>query len=328
MRVLITGGAGFIGSHLAESYLNDGIEVFAVDDFSTGTPGNIAHLEDNKKFHFHEDTIFNHELMLELIGTCDLVIHMAAAVGVKYVLDHPLASIKTNIMGTDVILDLCNKFRKKVIITSSSEVYGKHTHAPLVETDNIIYGPSMTWRWSYAASKLIDEFYGIAYHRTTGLEVIIVRLFNTVGPRQSKEYGMVIPRFIDQAYNNQPITVYGDGRQTRSFTYISEVVAALKKLAMTKAAIGQIVNVGGHEEVTIMDLAQRIKKKMGSESEIKQIPYESVYNNDFEDMARRVPSVEKLGNLIGFVPSLSLDEILNQTIQDYRNQVKQRFPDA
>ena len=319
MKIFITGGAGFIGSHLAESYLNQGDEVFAVDNFSTGGPENIAHLKDNDKFHFYEDTIFNHDLMTELIGTCDLVIHLAAAVGVKYVLDHPLQSIQTNIKGTDVILELCDKFRKKVIITSSSEVYGKHSHAPLVETDDIVYGPSKTWRWSYAASKLVDEFFAIAYYKTNKLPVIVVRLFNTVGPRQSKEYGMVIPRFIDQAYHNRPITVHGDGQQTRTFTYISEVVEAFKKLALCEAAIGEVVNIGGCEEISVLELAQRIKNKMASDSKIQLISYKKAYKNDFEDMARRVPSLLKLKKLINYAPKMNLDKILDKTIADYKN---------
>ncbi len=322
MKIFITGGAGFIGSHLAESYLQDGDEVFVVDNFSTGSPDNIAHLQDNDKFHFHEDTIFNHELMTELIGTCDLIVHLAAAVGVKYVLDNPLSSIQTNIKGTDVILELCNKFRKKVILASTSEVYGKHTHAPLVETDDIVYGPSMTWRWSYAASKLVDEFFAIAYHRANKLPVIIVRLFNTVGPRQSKEYGMVIPRFIDQAYKNFPITVHGDGKQTRTFTYVSEVVEALKRLGKSEEAIGQVVNIGGTEEVSILELAERIKDKMNSQSSVDLIPYNQAYRSDFEDMTRRVPSTEKLKKLINFAPQITLDEILEKTIEDYKQKIK------
>lgn len=322
MKILVTGGAGFIGSHLVESYLNKGHEVYAIDNLSTGSKKNIEHLLSNNKFFFHEDSIFNNELMLELVGTCDLVFHMAAAVGVKYVLDNPLLSIQTNIKGTDTVLELCNKFKKKVIIASTSEVYGKHKHAPLVETDDIIYGPSATWRWSYAASKLVDEYNAFAYYRTTKLPVIIVRLFNTVGPRQCKEYGMVMPRFVDQALTNAPLTVYGDGLQTRTFTYISDVITALNKLAECEAAIGEVVNIGGDEEISIIDLANRIKERVESKSEITLVPYDQAYKSDFEDMARRVPSTKKLQSLIGYAPSTTLDEILDATVADYRGNIK------
>jgi UDP-glucose 4-epimerase len=322
MKILITGGAGFIGSHLVDSYLKEDHDVYVIDNFSTGSAHNIAHNRSNTYFHFYEDTIFNEDLMLELIGTCDLVIHMAAAVGVKYVLEHPLTSIKTNIHGTDIVLELCDKFRKKVLIASTSEVYGKHTHAPLVETDDIVYGSSTTWRWSYAASKLVDEFHAIAYHRAHKLPVVIVRFFNTVGPRQSKEYGMVIPRFIDQAHHHQNITVFGDGKQTRTFTYVADVVEAVKKLVTVKDAEGQVVNIGGAEEVSINELAQRITQKMGSQSILEHIPYEKAYNKNFEDMMRRVPSTVKLTSLIGFAPTTSLDAILDHTIADYQAQLK------
>ncbi|RLB88831.1 MAG: nucleoside-diphosphate sugar epimerase, partial [Deltaproteobacteria bacterium] len=222
MRVLITGGAGFIGSHLAEAHLNKGDEVYVIDDLSTGFLDNIAGLQKEKRFKDRffvtVDSILNHEKMLELVGICDQVYHLAAAVGVLYVLAHPFESIRTNIQGTEKVLELCNKFKKRVLITSSSEVYGKHLHAPLVETDNVIYGPSTKFRWSYAASKLMDEFMALAYHRTNGLDVVIARLFNTVGPRQTGAYGMVIPRFVGQALEGKALTVYGDGKQTRTFT--------------------------------------------------------------------------------------------------------------
>ncbi|MBI2067958.1 MAG: GDP-mannose 4,6-dehydratase [Deltaproteobacteria bacterium] len=318
MRVLITGGAGFIGSHLAEKYLSKGVEVYALDNFSTGRRENLTPLLSNELFHLVEGSILDHSLMVELVGTCDVVFHMAAAVGVRYVLEHPLLSIETNIKGTDIVLELCNKFRKKVVIASSSEVYGKHTTAPLRETENIIYGPPTTWRWSYAASKLIDEYNAIAYYRMKKLPVIIVRLFNTVGPRQCKEYGMVLPRFVDQALTGKPITVYGDGSQTRTFTYVQDVVKALVKLIETSRAIGQVVNVGGNEEVSILNLAKRVKEKTKSQSSIELVPYEVAYEKDFEDMARRVPSVEKLQSLIEYVPDTPLDSILEHTIADYK----------
>lgn len=318
MRVLITGGAGFIGSHLAEAYLEKGDEVYIIDDLSTGSMDNIKPFQEDEqlkdRLFVHIDNILNHDAMLELTGTCDVVFHMAAAVGVRYILNNPLKSIKTNIQGTEKVLELCAKFKKKVIIASTSEVYGKHFHAPLVETDNIIYGPSSKFRWSYAASKLMDEFTALAYFRTKGLKVIITRLFNTVGPRQTGAYGMVIPRFVDQALKNKPITVYGDGKQTRTFTYVKDVVQALMSLMENDDAVGEVFNVGGTEEISILDLAKKIINATGSKSAIELIPYEEAFEKDFEDMQRRVPSIEKIKNLIGFVPKTDLDTILKHVI--------------
>jgi UDP-glucose 4-epimerase len=322
MKVLITGGAGFVGSHLAEKYLKFGDDVYIIDDLSTGTLENIKHLQDDEnnknRLFVTIDTILNLDIMLELIGTCDLVLHMAAAVGVQYILENPLSSIVTNIKGTEVVLELCNKFRKKVLIASTSEVYGKHTHAPLVETDNIIYGPSTKFRWSYAAAKLMDEFTALAYHRTKKLQVIIIRLFNTVGPRQTGRYGMVMPRFVQQALSNETITVYGDGTQTRVFTYVEDVVDAIAKLAKCSDAIGDVTNIGGAEEVAIGNLAEMVKKLTFSTSQIKFIPYDEAYTKDFEDMQRRVPSIEKVEKLINWKPTTSLDNIIESVIEFYR----------
>ena len=322
MKVLITGGAGFIGSHLAEKYLERGADVYIIDDLSTGTLGNVKHLQEDKnhrdKLFVTIDSILNHDIMLELVGTCDVVLHMAAAVGVQYILDNPLLSIVTNIKGTEEVLELCNKFKKKMLIASTSEVYGKHTHAPLVETDNIIYGPSTKFRWSYAAAKLMDEFTALAYHRTKKLSVAIIRLFNTVGPRQTGRYGMVIPRFVQQALRNEAITVYGDGTQTRTFTYVGDVVDAITKLVECPDAIGDVTNIGGVEEITIGSLAERVKKLSNSSSKIKLIPYEEAYTKDFEDMQRRVPSIEKIEKLINWKPLTNLDDILNKVIDYYR----------
>lgn len=318
MKVLITGGAGFIGSHLAEAYLEKGDDVYIIDDLSTGSMDNIDSLKNDKRFSnrlfITIDTILNHEAMLELTGTCDIVLHMAAAVGVRYILENPLQSIKTNIQGTEKVLELCTKFKKKVLIASTSEVYGKHTHAPLVETDNIIYGPSSKSRWSYAAAKLMDEFTSLAYFRTHGLKVVICRLFNTVGPRQTGTYGMVIPRFVSQALNNEPLSVYGDGKQTRTFTFVKDVVDALIALMETDESIGEVYNVGGIEEVSILDLAERIIKKTGSNSTIEMISYDDAFGKDFDDMQRRVPGIEKIKKLVGFEPKTDLDMILDSVI--------------
>jgi len=314
MKILITGGAGFIGSHLSNKYLNKGHDVYIIDDLSTGSRSNIKFLEDNPKYKKNIfvtiDSIFNRDVMLELIGICDIVVHLAAAVGVKYIIENPLSSIVTNIKGTEIVLEYCDKFKKKVFLASTSEVYGKHTHAPLIETDDSIYGPSTKSRWSYAATKLVDEFTALAYHRTKGLEVIIGRLFNTVGPRQTGRYGMVIPRFIHQAIKNKPLTVYGDGLQSRTFTYVEDSVEAIIKLMDSTDAIGNVYNIGGKEEIKILDLAKKIISITGSGSTIKKIPYEKVFSADFEDMQRRVPSTKKIFECINWEPSLNIDKIL------------------
>lgn len=325
MKILITGGAGFIGSHLAELYLENGDDVYIIDDLSTGSLDNISHLKQNsayqKRLFIHIDSIMNRDLMLELVGICDIVHHLAAAVGVEYILDNPMDSIKTNIQGTEIVLDLCNKFKKCVLIASTSEVYGKHTHAPLVESDNIIYGPSSKFRWSYAASKLMDEFMALAYYRTTGLKVAIARLFNTVGPRQTGTYGMVIPRLVGQALRDEPLTVYGDGTQTRTFTYVKDVVWAFKRLVECDDAFGQVYNVGGIEEISIHDLAKKIISGCNSSSEIQLIPYDQAFGKDFEDMQRRVPGIDKISQLIGFDPQTRLDTILIKVINHMRQNI-------
>lgn len=324
MRVLITGGAGFIGSHLAEAYLAGGHEVYVIDDLSTGSLDNISHLQNDARykhrFFVHIDTILNPAILFDLTGICDAVFHLAAAVGVRYILDHPLESIVTNTRGTEQVLEICSKFKKKVLIASSSEVYGKHLHAPLVETDNIIYGPSSKFRWSYAASKLMDEFTALAYYRTRGLKVVITRLFNTVGPRQTGAYGMVIPRLVCQALNKEALTVYGDGRQTRTFTYVKDVVSAFMALMENDYAFGEVFNIGGTEEITILDLARKIIQMTGSSSSVQFIPYEDAFEKDFEDMQRRVPSIEKIKAAIGFNPGNGLDSILQNVIGYYKKE--------
>lgn len=325
MRVLITGGAGFIGSHLAQECLTRGDEVYVIDDLSTGSIDNLRHLQENdaykERLFITTDTILNHDAMLELTGICDHVYHMAAAVGVRYILENPLASIYTNIRGTEKVLELCSKFKKKVLIASTSEVYGKHLHAPLVETDNIVYGPSSKSRWSYAASKLMDEFTSLAYHRTEGLQVVIVRLFNTIGPRQTGAYGMVVPRFVEQALRNEPITVYGDGSQSRTFTSVSDVVQGLTALMECASAVGEVFNIGGDEEISIEALARKIITKTRSQSTIQMIPYEEAFEKDFEDMQRRVPSTEKINATIGYEPCCKLDTILDEIIDEKKGQL-------
>ncbi len=318
MKVLITGGAGFIGSHLAEACLERGDDVYIIDDLSTGSLDNLQPFTDDPRFNNRMfvtiDTILNHNVMLELTGICDIVFHLAAAVGVRTILEKPLESIRTNIQGTEKVLELCDKFKKKVLIASTSEVYGKHLHAPLVETDNIIYGPSSKFRWSYAASKLMDEFTALAYYRTNGLKAVITRLFNTVGPRQTGAYGMVIPRFVDQALHGDPLTIYGDGMQTRTFTFVKDVVRAFIMLMETDEAVGEVFNVGGIEEITIRNLAEKIIALTGSGSTIEYVPYEKAFGKDFEDMMRRVPGMDKIRALIGYEPEVPLDEMLRRII--------------
>ena len=322
MKILITGGAGFIGSHLAEAFLNQGNEVYIIDDLSTGALDNIKHLQENKEqrenFFVTIDTVLNLDKMVELVGTCDWIFHLAAAVGVQYILENPLSSIVTNVRGTGLVLELCNKFKKKVLLASTSEIYGKQTHAPLLESDNCVYGPSTKSRWSYAASKLIDEFTALAYYRTKGLPVIIARLFNTVGPRQTGRYGMVVPRFVKKALANEAINVYGDGTQTRTFTHVLDVVEFLMKIIDTPEAVGEVINIGGTEEISIMELARRVKEKAQSHSEINRIPYTQIFPKDFEDMLRRVPSIEKLKRLTGLEPTRGIEQILDDVITYFR----------
>lgn len=320
MDILVTGGAGFIGSNLCERLVERGEKVYVIDDLSTGSLENISHLQRRPNFHYVNDTILNESTMEELVKGSDCIVHLAAAVGVKYVLENPLTSIETNIKGTEVVLRLANRHKKRVLIASTSEVYGKHMHAPLKEDDNLIYGPPSTMRWSYAAAKLVDEFTALAYHRTKKLEVMIFRCFNTIGPRQTGLYGMVVPRFIKQALRDEPITVYGDGTQTRTFTFVGDVVEALIRLMDCDQAVGEVVNIGGREEISIMELAQKIRDISGSKSEITRIPYNNVYGRDFEDMMRRVPSLEKLESLIGFSPNTPLNTTLEKTIDYFKTR--------
>jgi UDP-glucose 4-epimerase len=320
MRALITGGAGFIGSHLSDALLAAGHQVGVIDDLSTGSMENIAHLKPHPGFRYTIDSITNEPLLAELIDGSDIVFHLAAAVGVKKIVEQPVHTIETNVHGTEVVLKHANKKKKLVVIASTSEVYGKSTAVPFNEDADLVMGPTPKHRWAYACSKAIDEFLALAYWKEKKLPVIIVRFFNTVGPRQSGQYGMVIPNFVRQALAGQPITVYGDGTQSRSFTYVGDVVGALVKLMMEPRAIGQVYNVGSAAEITILDLAHRVRQLSASRSEVVLVPYELAYEAGFEDMPRRVPDLRKLHDLIGYEPRVNLDEILTQVIEYFRQR--------
>lgn len=322
MKVLITGGAGFIGSHLAEELLERGHGVYIIDDLSTGSEQNIAHLKENPNLIFVEDSVTNEIIMRKLMGTCDVIYHLAAAVGVKYIMENPLKSIETNIKGTEIVLELAAKDRKKVLIASSSEVYGKNTSAVYTENADSIFGSSKTIRWNYAVSKMLDEFLSFAYHRERGVPAVIVRFFNICGPRQSERYGMVIPRFVKQALLGHPITIYGDGKQTRSFTHVSDAVKGITALMETSDAEGDIFNVGNPDGISIEDLAKRIKEITGSNSEIVYVPYEQAYGEGFEDMRFRVPDVTKIHNMVGYIPKLKLDDMLRMVVDYTKKSMK------
>jgi len=318
MRVLITGGAGFIGSHLSEALLQRGDEVFVLDNLSTGSIDNIVHLKSHPKFHYTIDTVTNEPVLAELVDRCDIVVHLAAAVGVKLIVEQPVYTIETNVHGTEVVLKHANKKKKLVLIASTSEVYGKSTDVPFREDADLVLGATAKHRWAYACSKMIDEFLALAYWKERKLPVIVVRLFNTVGPRQTGQYGMVIPTFVRQALAGQPITVFGDGTQSRSFTYVGDVTGAIVDLIGDRRAVGQVFNIGNAGEISIADLAVKIKKMTGSASEIVTIPYDQAYEAGFEDMPRRVPDISKIGALTGYKPTVELDEILDKVIEYFR----------
>jgi UDP-glucose 4-epimerase len=321
MRVLITGGAGFIGSHLSEALLERGDEVFILDNLSTGSIDNVVHLKGNPRFHYTIDTVTNEPVLAELIDRCDIVMHLAAAVGVKLIVEQPVHTIETNVHGTEVVLKHANKKKKLVLIASTSEVYGKSTDVPFREDADLVLGATVKHRWAYACSKMIDEFLALAYWKERKLPVIIVRLFNTVGPRQTGQYGMVIPNFVRQALAAKPITVFGDGTQSRSFTYVGDVVRAMVALVDEPRAVGQVFNIGnGRDEITIRDLAVKIKAMTGSTSEIVTIPYDQAYEAGFEDMPRRVPDISRINALVGYKPTVELDEILARVIEHVRQQ--------
>lgn len=326
MRILITGGAGFIGSHLAEALLDAGHEVLALDDLSTGSIENIQHLKGRPRFHYTIDTVFNDSLVAELVDRADVVFHLAAAVGVRLIVQEPVHTIETNVHGTEVILRHAAKKKKTVFIASTSEVYGKSADVPFREDADLVMGATTRHRWAYACSKALDEFLALAYWKEKKLPIVIVRFFNTVGPRQTGQYGMVLPTFVRQALAGEPITVFGDGTQSRSFTFVGDVVGALLALMREPRAIGEVFNVGNTEEVTIRGLAERVKRITGSSSPIVTVPYEQAYEAGFEDMPRRVPDLSKINRLIGYEPRTQLDEIIAAVVADYRARLNVPTP--
>ena len=315
MRILITGGAGFVGSHLAEHLLAQGDEVWAIDDLSTGSIANLEHLKDHPCFHYQIENIMNAPAVAELVDRCDVTFHLAAAVGVRLIVESPVRTIETNIRGTEIILGMAAKKKKLVVIPSTSEVYGKSTKVPFCEDDDLVIGATVKGRWSYACSKAIDEFLALAYWKEKKLPVIIVRLFNTVGPRQTGRYGMVLPNFVRQALANEPLTVFGTGKQSRCFGYVGDVVEALGKIIRTRECIGQVFNVGSDQEITIEQLARRVIQLTGSRSAISYIPYDQAYEEGFEDMLRRVPSLAKIRRFIGYQPKTTLDQIISKVVE-------------
>jgi UDP-glucose 4-epimerase len=318
MKALVTGGAGFIGSHLCERLIGEGAHVTVIDDLSTGKYANIGHLEGHERFRLVIDTILNAALVEELVKGVDVVYHLASAVGVSLIIDQPVKTIETIVGGTDIVLSAARRYRKRVLITSTSEVYGKGSKVPFSEDDDTVMGATSIRRWAYANAKAMDEFLAFAHWQETRLPVVCVRLFNTVGPRQTGQYGMVIPRFVQQALRGDPITVYGDGEQSRSFCHVMDVVDALVKIMACDEALGKVVNIGNPEEVTMNELAKRVKTMTGSASMIRMIPYEEAYTGGFEDMRRRVPDITRAGELIGFHPTRDLTSILNDVVESCR----------
>jgi UDP-glucose 4-epimerase len=324
LRYLITGGAGFIGSHLAEYLLNRGDRVVLLDNLSTGSVENIRHLKSSSRMQYHLDGIENRQLLAELVDDADLIVHLAAAVGVKLIVESPVRTIETNVNGTQLILEAASKKKKLVLTASTSEVYGKNTNVPFREDADLVLGPTTKGRWSYAASKALDEFLALSYWKEKKLPVIVVRLFNTVGPRQTGRYGMVLPNFVKSALQNSAITVYGSGKQSRCFCDVRDTVEALVRLMDSGQAIGEVVNVGSTEEITIEDLAHRVKERTGSSSAIEYVSYDQAYEAGFEDMMRRVPSIEKLQVLTGFCPRIALNEIIDGVAAFFQQKTEER----
>jgi len=319
MKALITGGAGFIGSHLADELINSGHQVTALDNLSTGKPQNVAHLENNPNFELVVGSILNEILTDKLAERCDVIFHLAAAVGVELIVKDPLKSLTTNIKGSEMILEMANRYHKKILITSSSEIYGKNVNGPLKENDDRILGSPLKIRWSYSTAKAVDEMLAYVYWKEKGVPSIIVRLFNTVGPRQTGAYGMVMPRFISQALKNEPITVFGTGKQSRCFIHVKDVVGALIHLVKNPKAIGEVFNIGSQEEITMEELAKEIIRITKSKSRIDYIPYENAYEEGFEDMQRRIPDIAKINRLIGFKPTYALIGIIEDIVRYLKN---------
>lgn len=315
MRFFITGGAGFIGSHLSEYVLQQGNSVAILDNLSTGRLENIEHLIKHPQFSYTIDTVLNESIVEKMVQECDIIIHFAATVGVQLVVEHPVQTIHNNIDGTEIVLKYANKYHKKILLASTSEVYGKSNKIPFQEDDDLIIGNSTISRWSYACSKAMDEFLALSYAKELGLSAIVCRFFNTVGPRQTGRYGMVIPRFISQALKNEPITVFGDGLQSRCFTYVTEVCHVVYDLCQHEEALGQIFNIGSTQEISILDLARLIIEKVGNKNDIAFIPYTQAYAPGFEDMERRVPDVQKIHKLLGYAPSMSISEIIGHILK-------------
>lgn len=322
MKILVTGGAGFIGSHLVEALLESGNEVCVIDNLSTGSLENIDHLQDKAGFEFICDSIFNVKLMERLVDRSQVIVHLAAAVGVKLIVQQPVNTILTNVHGTELLLKLASRKKQKVLLASSSEVYGKNGNVPFNEEDDLVLGNTTKLRWSYACSKAIDEFMALAYYRDCNLPVIVMRFFNTVGPRQTGSYGMVLPTFVRQALEGKPITVYGDGLQSRTFTYVKDIIEGVIGLMNTDAAIGQVFNLGGVEETCIYDLAKRVKLLTQSESPIVKLSYDEAYDVGFEDMRRRVPDISKIKSFIDFDPQTNIDIMILKVTEYQLNQVK------
>jgi UDP-glucose 4-epimerase len=312
---LITGGAGFIGSHLAELLLDEGIEVFVLDDLSTGSERNVAHLRDRRDFHLVVDSVLKTSVVNELVHRCDAVYHLAAAVGVRLIVEEPVHTLVTNIQGTENVLEYCNRFGKRVLVASTSEVYGdRREPEALSEDSRRLYGPTTARRWAYAESKALDEFLALAYHQERGLDCVIVRLFNTVGPRQSGQYGMVIPRFVAAALGGRPLEIHGDGTQTRCFCHVQDTIRALRGLMEARSISGEIFNVGSTERVTIQELADRVRAVTRSSSDLSFVPYDEVYGLGIEDMLHRQPSIQKVSDAIGWTPARTLDDILRDVV--------------
>src|ERR1035437_3979289 len=323
MNILITGGAGFVGSHLAERCLGEGWSVSVIDDLSTGSFENIAHLKGTPGFHYTIESVHHGPTVAELVDGCDVVFHLAAAVGVRLIVESPVRTIETNVHGTEVVLRAVAKKQKRIVIASTSEVYGKSTKVPFSEEDDLVMGPTNKGRWSYACSKALDEFLGLAYHNEKHVPVTIIRLFNTVGPRQTGRYGMVLPNFVRQALLNEPITVYGDGNQQRCFGYVLDVVEALVRIAKSDRVVGEIINIGNDQEISINGLASLVRARLHSQSEVVHVSYESVYGPGFEDMFRRVPSLLKLERLIGYRPTTPLETVIDAVASEMRSRAAQ-----